>query len=113
MIPPMRQKVTANVPILDEDGQPIIDKYGRPQTKAIQSKARVQFKSQLVRDAMGREHQVNLEIDLPRTFNPDVGTKVDYVTIAGNEASGTIRAKEEAINLSGSRVHFRTVFVDG
>lgn len=113
MIPPMRQKVTANVPVLDEIGQPIVDKYGRPQTKEIKSKARVQFKSQLVRDANGRERRVNLEIDLPRDFNPESGIELDYVTIDGKEGTGTIVAKDEATNLSGSRVYYRTVFVDG
>jgi len=113
MIPPMRQKVTANVPILDEGGQPITDKYGKPETKPINSKARVQFKSQLVRDANGQERRVNLEIDIPRNFNPGQGDEIDYVTAGGDEGSGSIVAKEEAINLSGSRVHFRTVYVDG
>lgn len=113
MMPPMKQKVTANIPVLDGNGEPITDKYGRPQTNEIHSKARVQFKSQLVRDANGREHQVNLEIDIPRNFNPDVGTTVDYVTAAGDKGNGTIRAKEEILNLTGSKVFYRTVFVDG
>lgn len=113
MIPPMRQKVIANVPILGDNGKLIKDKYGRPQTEPIESKARVQFKSQLIRDANGRELRVNLEIDLPRDFNPDSGTELDYVTIDGKEGTGTIVAKDEATNLSGSKVYYRTVFVDG
>ncbi len=113
MIPPMRQKVTANVPILDENGNPITDKYGKPKTKPIDSKARVQFKSQLIRDANGQERRVNLEIDLPRDFNPESGTKLDYVTIDRKEGSGTIVTKDETTNLSGSKVYYRTVYVDG
>ncbi|MTW85622.1 hypothetical protein F3157_08095 [Virgibacillus dakarensis] len=109
----MRQKVTVNVPILGENGQPITDKYGKPKTKQIDSKARVQFKSQLVRDAKGRERQVNLEIDLPSGFNPDNGTELDYETMAGDKGRGTIVAKDEATNLAGSKVYYRTVFVDG
>lgn len=113
MKPPMRQKVTANVPVLDNNGKPITDKYGRPQTKAIESKARVQFKSQLIRDANGQERRTSLEIDLPKEFNPGQGDGIDYVTADGDKGNGTIVAKEEATNLAGSKVYYRTVFVDG
>ncbi|WP_068672281.1 hypothetical protein [Oceanobacillus sp. Castelsardo] len=113
MIPPMRQKVTANVPVFDGNGQPITDKYGRPKTEKKHSKARVQFKSQLIRDANGQERRVNLEIDLPRDFNPDSGIELDYVTIDGKSGTGTIVSKDEATNLSGSKVYYRTVYVDG
>ncbi len=113
MIPPMRQEVTANVPILDGNGEPITDKYGKPLTKEIESKARVQFKSQLVRDANGQERRVNLEIDIPKNFNPGQGDGIDYVTAGGAKGSGTIVAKDEATNLSGSKVYYRTVYVNG
>jgi len=113
MKPPMKQKVNANVPYLDNNGKPIIDKYGRPKTKAIESKARVQFKSQLIRDANGQERRTSLEIDLPRDFNPSQGTEIDYVAMGGDKGSGTIVAKEESTNLAGSKVYYRTVFVDG
>lgn len=113
MIPPMNQKVVANVPILDEYNKSITDKYGRPKTKEIQSKARVQFKSQLIRDANGRERRINVEIDLPRQFNPEIGTVIDYETIAGDKGSGAIVSKDEATNLAGTKVYYRTVFVDG
>lgn len=113
MKPPMRQKVTANVPILDDNGKPMIDKYGKPVTKPIKSKGRVQFKSQLVRTADGREHKVNLEVDLPPNFNPDEGQEVEGKDADGNPFKGTIKAKEDIISLTGSKVHYRTVFVDG
>lgn len=109
MKPPMRNKVTVHVPILDDEGQPISNKYGKPKTKPITSKARVQFKSQLIRDAEGREKKVSLEIDLPNNIHVQDGTEIEY----GKEASGTVVAKEEAINLAGSKVYYRTVYVDG
>lgn len=109
----MRQWVTAFFPVLDENGQQVKDKYGRPLTEAKTSKARVQFRSQVVYDAQGRERRVNLEIDMPPTFNPPVGTKVEYMMVDGRKAEGTIQAKDEAMNLSGSKVYYRTVYVDG
>lgn len=114
MKPPMKQQVIALIPVTDENGEVIRDEFGRPlKTRAEQSKARVQFKSQLVRDAQGQEYRVALEIDLPPEFNPDVGTEVEYQMIDGRTAKGIIRAKDEAANLTASKVYYRTVFVDG
>lgn len=113
MKPPMPHEITAHMPVLDEQGNPITDKYGKPKTEPKHSSARVQFKSQLVRTADGREHQVNLEIDLPPNFNPDEGTEVEGLDAGGNPFKGTIKAKEDIISLMGNKVHYRTVFVDG
>lgn len=113
MRPPMKQLVTAHIPLLNDEGKPINDKYGRPQTETIISKAGVQFKSQIVLDTTGSERQANVEIDLPTNFNPSVGTKIDYLTIAGEKGSGTILSKDEATNLARNKVYYRTVFVDG
>ncbi|MCR1833059.1 hypothetical protein NSA56_01440 [Oceanobacillus caeni] len=113
MIPPMRQKVTANVPILDENSNPITDKYGKAKTKPIDSKARVQFKSQLIRDANGQEKRASLEIDLPTNIDAQNGIVVEYTNANGRKVKGTIIAVDEATNLSGSKVYYRTVYVDG
>ncbi|OAK70093.1 hypothetical protein [Lederbergia galactosidilytica] len=113
MKPPMRQKVTVHFPVLDEKGQPVKDKYGKPLTKPKTSKARVQFKTSLIRDAKGEERRVSLEIDMPPSFNPPDGTKVEYTTMGGQKAEGTIITKDEAVNLAGSKVYYRTAYVDG
>lgn len=114
MMPPMKQRVIAFLPVLDENGNISKDEFGRPLSeRQVDSKARVQFKSQLVQDAQGQEHRVALEIDIPPKFNPDVGTEVEYQMIDGRKAKGVIRAKDEAVNLTGSKVYYRTVFVDG
>lgn len=114
MKPPMRQQVIASFPVYDENGNVLIDEFGRPlKPRSVQSKARVQFKSQLVRDAQGQEYRVALEIDIPPEFNPDVGTEVEYQMIDGRTAKGVIRAKDEAVNMTGLKVYYRTVFVDG
>lgn len=113
MKPPMKQRVTALVPVLDDSGKPITDKYGRPQTAPLESKARVQYKMQLVRDAQGQEQRVNLEVDIPPLFNPDVGLTMDCQLIDGRMVKGVILAKEEIANLDASKVYYRTVFVNG
>lgn len=113
MKPPMPHKITAQVPVLDDNGKPVKDKYGNPETEEKRSQARVQFKSQLVQDSEGQQHKVNLEIDLPTDFNPGDGVEVTGQDAGGNRFNGTIKAKEDIINLTGSKVHYRTVFVDG
>lgn len=113
MKPPMRQWVTAHIPVLDENGQPVKDKYGKPLTEAKTSKARVQFKTSLIRDAKGQEKRVALEIDMPPNFNPPDGSKIEYTTMGGEKAEGTIITKDEAVNLAGSKVYYRTAYVDG
>lgn len=112
MIPPMKQQVTAYVPIIDDNGRQVTDKYGKPKTETEKSKARVQFKSQTVVDAKGIERNVSLEVDLPPAFNPSTGTELGYTTNAGYEGIGTISAKEEIINLTGSKVYYRTVYIN-
>ncbi|MUK89153.1 hypothetical protein GMD78_12295 [Ornithinibacillus sp. L9] len=110
----MKQKATIHLPKLNTDGKPVTDKYGKAIiAKSITTKARVQFKSQIVKDPKGREHEVAIEIDVPPGINPKVGTDIGYVTVGGSSGEGTIRAKEEATNLAGTKVYYRTVFVDG
>lgn len=114
MKPPMKQRVVAFIPNVDSKGRFAYDEFGKPlKQRSDQSKARIQYKSQLVQDAQGQEHRVALEIDLPPEFNPDVGTEVEYQMIDGRTAKGVIRAKDEAVNLTGSKVYYRTVYVDG
>lgn len=113
MKPPMNQYVSYTETLLGPDGKPQLDKYGRPETSLYESIARVQRKSQLVRDAKGTERRVNLEIDLPPEVNPRIGNRITFQEAGGSILSGEIVAKDEAVNLAGTRVYYRTVFVDG
>lgn len=112
MRPSMNQFVIAHIPTLDDSGKQIIDDYGRPKTKEFKSKARVQFKSQLVTDTKGIERNVNLEIDLPKDFNPAIGTELDYIAIDRKQGKGTIVTKEEITNIAGNKIHYRTVYAN-
>ncbi|GIO25098.1 hypothetical protein [Oceanobacillus sp. J11TS1] len=109
----MRQKVWFDYPVYDDEGNPIKDKYGKPKTELKQSKARVQFKSNIVKDAKGEERRTSVEIDLPVSFNPTVGASYEYTDINGNKVTGAIISKDEAINLAGTKVYYRTVYCDG
>lgn len=113
MKPSMRQRIIANVPELDAQGEPITDRYGEPVTVERDSKARVQYKAQTVFNAQGEEKRVNLEIDIPTDFNPPTGTRVKAQTIGGEWVEGDIEAKDEATNLTASKIYYRTVYVNG
>ncbi len=113
MKPPMRQEVSFEFPVLDADGNPVKDKYGREQTEKKHSKARVQFKSNIVKDAKGEEKRTSVEIDLPVSFNPPVGAAYTYIDNDGNKVTGALISKDEAINLAGTKVYYRTVYCDG
>lgn len=109
----MRQRIIANVPVLDANGNQTKNRQGQPQTAEQESKARVQYKPQTVFDALGQEKKIALEVDIPTTFNPDTGTEVRAQTIGGEWVSGRIEAKDEATNLSASKVYYRTVYIGG
>lgn len=113
MMPPMKQKVAAFVPVLDANGKIIPDRYGRPQTERRESKARVTLKERTVKNAQGVETRISTEIDVPPDFIPDNGLQVEFVDIAGRTLKGTIEDKDEAPNLDASKVYYRTLLVSG
>lgn len=113
MRPPMNQSIYAEIPVYDDKGKPVTDDYGRPHTETIDSIARVQFKSQLISNTDGQHRQVNLEIDVPPEVDLPNGTEVTYTTIQGKKSTGTVENSEEITNLAGTKVYYRTVYVNG
>lgn len=113
MRPPMNQRVLVNKAILNEHGIPMTDKYGRPLTKRVESRARVRRKSNLIITANGTETNTNIEIDVPSQMIVKEGEEIHFIDMDGNDGSGRVVSYEEATNVTGSRVLFRTVFVDG
>lgn len=113
MRPPMNQRVLVNKAVIDESGTPKTDKYGRPLTEKVESKARVRRKSNLNIAASGTETNTNIEIDVPPQMLVKEGEEIHFIDMDGNDGSGRVVSYEEATNVTGSRVLFRTVFVDG
>lgn len=109
----MPDEITVQTPVLDDNGNPVKDKYGRPEVEDQTTCARVQRKTRTIYGDDRRQYQANLEIDLPPEFDPDYGAKVEGLKVNGETFSGVIKEKEDIISLFGNRVHYRTVFVDG
>lgn len=111
--PPMSQTIQVESPVKDDNGEYIMDKYGRKQTDTETTKARVQYKTKLMTNEKGESYQIDLEIDLPPECNPETGAKINGKDAQGNTFSGTVKVKEDIINLFGDKVHYRTVFING
>ncbi|PAE17289.1 hypothetical protein CHH91_04600 [Virgibacillus sp. 7505] len=112
MKPPMRHRVLLEIPVLDENGQPKKDRYGRPVTpEQVVSKARVQRKTKVVEASDGQQHETVLEVDLPTYQKVDYQTTLTYVDALGIQTKGQVVAVEDILNLSGSKVFYRTVHI--
>ncbi|ULG70876.1 hypothetical protein [Macrococcus brunensis] len=112
MRPPMNQRVNISQVLMNQ-GQPIYDDYGIPKTGTVASDARVRRKTNLIRTANGTEHNATLEIDVPANVQVESGSTINFIDMDGNEGSGVVVSYEDATNITGSRVLFRTVYVDG
>lgn len=109
----MRQECSVYQPVFDSAGIPKQDRYGKPITAPFKSKARVRRKGNLIITKAGTETNTNIEIDVPQSTKVKDGDKIDFIDMDGVQGSGTVVSYEEATNLTGSRVLFRTVYVDG
>lgn len=108
MKPPMRQEVVISSAIPG-----MFDRFGKPKTTKEVHRARVRSKSNLIITKEGTERNTNIEIDVDPDVKFSVGDSVEYTRIDGTRATGTIVDDEEAVNLTASRVLFRTFYVDG
>lgn len=108
MKPAMRQAVVISNAI---PGQ--FDRFGKPKITKSTHRARVRSKSNLIITKEGTERNTNIEIDVDPDVQFNVGDSVEYERIDGKWATGTIVDDEETVNLTASRVLFRTFFVDG
>lgn len=102
----------ASVPLLDESGNPIYDRFDRQEFGTVTTKSRTQEKTRLASTAQGEAITSTIEIDVPPAVIVPTGTEVTF-TLSGNRAgSGTVVDTEESLTFAG-RCVFRTLFVNG
>lgn len=112
--PPMPHTITASsVPVLDAEGNPIYDRFGRQQFSDITSVARTQEKTSIRQNAQGENVAVTVEIDVPPDTIIPVGTEVTFTMTNNRSGSGTVVDTDESLTFSGKRAVFRTLFVNG
>lgn len=109
MMPPMKQKVWLATTTEE------LDRYGRPiVSETVKDyKARVRRKTNEIRSADGSIHNTDVEIDVPPHAPVKARQTIEYQTMEGVRETGTIQSIEDSVNLSGSRVLFKVLMVDG
>lgn len=116
MKPPMRQQAviyngtetTTNIDGYDDYGNPIVTEEEKRMVKA-----RVRRRANLIQSKNGDETNTDIEIDVESDVIVIPGFRVDFVDAQGIAGTGDIVSYEETTNLSGSRVLFKTVYVNG
>lgn len=116
MRPPMHQKIfIKSQTALDEDGNEIKDRYGRPVYRDVEKKypARVRRKANQVRDKEGIIYDADMEIDVPEDAPVEARMNIRFQNIDGTIQDGIIESITDSVNLSGTRVLFKVLIVDG
>lgn len=111
MRPAMHQKIWFNKQV--DSGE--TDRYGKPilSDEAVEYKARVRRKTNEITASDGSIHNTNLEIDVPADAEVHSRLDIQYVNIDGSVGQGRIESIEDSVNLSGNRVFFKVLMVDG
>ena len=109
--PPMRDEVKILTPILDANGNPEIDRYGKPKMNGVASKARVQYTTNIDTANDKQRFDPILEITLPSATKVKEGDKVEWIDRFGDTLTRTIEGVEEVLNYSGTKVYFRIAYV--
>lgn len=110
MIIPMKQKVW--VTVLSETET---DRYGRPikSEKDEEYKARVRRKQNRLYTNEGAIINSDIEIDVLPHTPVNVKNVIKFENIDGGVEEGIIEAIEDSVNLSGNKIYFRTLQVNG
>ncbi len=113
MRPFMNQHLTLEVAQLDKNGKPMRDKYSKPLVMTQDYPCATRVHGEEIRTSQLRVEDSRDEIDVMPDVPVQEGAKVIYSTITGEIKTGTILAISETMNLSGSKIYFRTCVVNG
>lgn len=113
LVPPMKQEMSYYSPELDENGNPITDRYGDPIPAQKQThKANVRSIQKIVRTTDGAVSLGDYEIDvLPGVFL-DTGTEISFKTVQGESKTGLVQSVEEVVPITFDTVIFKVLHVN-
>lgn len=109
--PPMSDVITVLEPIVGSDGKPVKDEYSRFKYNERLTKARVQHTTKVVRGTNGQEVQALLVIDIPADVKVAYGYEIRWTDRFNQLVKGSIVGIDEALNFTGNKVYFRTVYI--
>lgn len=105
--PPMPDDITLHVPQLDDNGEPLKNRYGQAILTQRSSKARVKYTAERIFTATGSEAQAVLEMSLPPETEVHSGDIVEWVDRFGVTVKEPIVQLKEILNYSGTVVYYR------
>lgn len=107
--PPMNDSIKLNVILLDEEGNPAYDRYGREQRVETTTNARVKYSGEEIYSASGNRTVAVLEIRVPATVVLSEDDEVLWVDPHQRVVSGKVAKVEDVLNYPGV-VQFRKVW---
>lgn len=113
MKPKMLQSLTLQVPKLDSNGKPVLDKYSKPITTSKEYKCRTREHGEVLNTTQIRIEDSNDVVDVMPDVPVQENLEVSYTTISGERKKGTIKAIAETTNLTASKVYFKTCVING
>ncbi|MYL44590.1 hypothetical protein GLV94_02945 [Virgibacillus halodenitrificans] len=112
-MPPMNDNIKVFVPMIDENGQPVTDKYGRPVFNSpIESKARVKYTSKADYSQTDQSRETVVEANIPPTTQVQEGYDIEWTDRFHNTVREKVEGVTEALNYSGSKVYYRTIYIN-
>ena len=108
--PPMHQSIFVSSPKVDEDGNPLRDRFGNKLMGAPKRyPARVRRSDAIIRNSDGKVIQTNLEIhcgsDVPIVSKQRIG----FEDVNGVQGECLIERIKDSVNLSATKVYFKVV----
>ncbi|MCP3026606.1 hypothetical protein [Halobacillus sp. A5] len=110
--PPMNDTITLLVPTVDDEGQTIKDKHGRPITERKSTDARVQYTAKVTRNNEATANDSFLVIDLPPETEIEDDYTIEWTNRFGKVIKGPVEGIEEVLNYGGTIVYFRKVYMN-
>lgn len=109
----MLQTLTLQIPKIDSNGKPVLDKYSKPITTSKVYKCRTREHGEVLNTSQLRIEDSKDEVDVMPDTPVQEGMEVSYTTISGEQKKGSIIAIAETPNLTASKVYFRTCVING
>src|SRR5699024_3229639 len=108
----MHEEVKINNPLV-VDGEVKKDKYGRHERIESLSNTRIQRTSKLVFNSDNEQIGTTIEVNIPPELKIYDGSYIEGRLQNGEPFDGRVVSIEDITSLTGNRVHYRTVFIDG
>lgn len=107
--PPMNDQITVKSIVLDENGNPELDRWGKEKRDTRSTKARVKYSGEVVFTRNGTETTATLDIRLPHDFRIKEGDGIEWVDQFGVTVSTTVEKLQDVKDYPGN-VQYRKVW---